>query len=560
MGIEPYMFNKKQLKRLLSSLRVVMTSAILVVLFIFITLISQSYLRLIEINATVDAFKTQAIPAVTNSSLLYSQINKLTYLSERMVIARNEPELRKTITDLESHLAEITKVALSIDDTTFFRTQLNTVIGEILELQELVKQNLIINQEFEDKQTKIYETYREILDLSKSFKGNLKQSKYFEWQRELADVLIPLGELNQTAYLHKIKKLGAHFETHLLHLENFWDTEQDLEYNLLTPKIANMRQLVLGPDGLVPLKKKITRLNGRLRGRANFMHNLIEDFSNQAEYSGYRKKTDVINKAKQQQNDILKQIKITGIMGSFAIVMLIAVLWLLHTRIVKRLILLKNNIKKKQQGDNVAIETKGYDEIADIAYSFNVYFKTVTQQKLILEELSLSDSLTNVPNRRAFDIRIENEWTTARREKWPMAVIMIDIDCFKLYNDNYGHGQGDKCLKQVAAALENAIPRSTDFIARYGGEEFSCILQNTSQEGALLVAERLVQSVYKQEILHDYSVVTNRVTVSVGVSFVDFAEEELSIEKLQIRADKALYKAKQKGRNQFHLYDSKTMT
>lgn len=535
-----------------------MTSAILVVLVIFILIISQSYLRLIQINATVNAFKNDAIPAVTNSSLLYSQINKLTYLTERMVDSKSEPALRQSISDLESHIEEITRVAFNIDDGRYMREQLNFIIDEILDLQLLVRQTLLINDKFEYKQKELFDAYRRIVEKSKGLE--IGQSKYLYWQQELADVLIPIGELNQASYLQDIRKLARHFEKHLAHLENFWDDKDNAQITYIKDNTGIIKRDILGKDGLVPLKVEITRLKGRLKGRANFMHNLIEDFSNQAEYSGYTKKIEVINQAKIQQEEIINQIRYTGVMGSFAIIILIVIIWLLHSKVVKRLIELKNTIKLKQHGEDVTVVTKGNDEIADIAYSFNVYFKTVNQQKLILEELSLSDSLTDIPNRRAFDIRIRNEWDTAKREKWPITVIMIDIDCFKLYNDNYGHGKGDDCLKRVAQALENSLPRGTDFIARYGGEEFSCILQNTTKEGAEVVGARLVDCVYKEDIPHEFSLVCDRVTISVGISHVDFSEEELSNEQLQIRADKALYKAKKLGRNRFVVYNHKTMS
>ena len=515
-------------------------------------------MRLIEINSTVNAFKNDAIPAVTNSSLLYSQINKLTYLTERMIDSKSEPELLQSVRALDLHIEEVTRVAFSIDDGRFIREQLNFIIDEILDLQLLVRRTLLIHRKFQTKQKTLYLTYRDIVKKSKDLK--IEQSKYLYWQQELADVLIPIGELDQANYLQDIRKLARHFEVHLSHLESFWSNEKSTNISYIKENTSLIKRDILGENGLVPLKVQITRLEGRLKGRANFMHNLIEDFSNQAEYSGYKRKLEVIDQAKNQQDEIIKQIKFTGVMGSFAIIILIIIIWLLHAKVVKRLVQLKNTIKQKQHGEDVTVVTKGNDEIADIAYSFNVYFKTVTQQKLILEELSLSDSLTDIPNRRAFDIRIVNEWETAKREKWPIAVIMIDIDCFKLYNDNYGHGKGDECLKRVAQALENSLPRGTDFIARYGGEEFSCILQNTTKEGAELVGSRLVECVYKEVIPHEFSLVCDRVTISVGVSHVDFNNEELSNEQLQIRADKALYKAKKLGRNRYVVYNHKTVS
>lgn len=164
-----------------------------------------------------------------------------------------------------------------------------------------------------------------------------------------------------------------------------------------------------------------------------------------------------------------------------------------------------------------------------------------------LELLSRTDSLTELANRRYFNDYLDLEWNRAIREKIPISLLMIDIDYFKFFNDNYGHIQGDRCLKEVAKELKDSLNRSIDFVARYGGEEFVLVLPNTLN--AEIVAQRCQKNIESLEIPHEYSKVSKYVTVSIGLTTM-IPSLELSKTQLIMQADKALYQAKEKGRNQ----------
>lgn len=167
-----------------------------------------------------------------------------------------------------------------------------------------------------------------------------------------------------------------------------------------------------------------------------------------------------------------------------------------------------------------------------------------------LEALSTRDGLTGIPNRRRFDEVLTVEWLRGQREGTPMSLIMIDIDHFKLYNDNYGHIEGDDSLKKVASCLATTMSRPADFIARYGGEEFAVILPMTDHDGAVTVAETLLEQIKKLNLPHRYSLVAERVTISLGVATM-LPTREASPTILIDRADKALYASKIAGRNRF---------
>lgn len=170
-----------------------------------------------------------------------------------------------------------------------------------------------------------------------------------------------------------------------------------------------------------------------------------------------------------------------------------------------------------------------------------------------LRKQAVFDALTGIPNRRSFSERILMEFNRSLRDKYPLTVIMGDIDHFKLYNDTYGHGPGDECLQKVAQAISKTLKRPADFCARYGGEEFVIILPNSTTEGAQFLAEEIRKNVLNLNILHEKSTPAGVVSMSLGVATFG-SYESISYEKLLGQADKALYVAKEKGRNRVEVY------
>lgn len=171
-----------------------------------------------------------------------------------------------------------------------------------------------------------------------------------------------------------------------------------------------------------------------------------------------------------------------------------------------------------------------------------------------LEKLSSMDGLTGIANRRRFDEQIDREWKIAAREASPVSLIMIDIDCFKHYNDRYGHIAGDECLKMVAETIRSSVRRPSDLAARYGGEEFAAILPKTDAQGAAGIAEAIRGNVAALQIPHDTSEVAPHVSVSLGVATTMASAHETSAYLVGI-GDKALYEAKRSGKNRVVCHD-----
>ena len=172
----------------------------------------------------------------------------------------------------------------------------------------------------------------------------------------------------------------------------------------------------------------------------------------------------------------------------------------------------------------------------------------------MLEKLSMYDGLTNIRNRRFFDETFEKTFSEIKRDKKSLAVLMIDIDFFKPYNDNYGHGQGDETLRKVAKALEKTIKRASDFVARYGGEEFVILLKDINKDGVEAVANNLLNAIRELKITHEFSKIENYVTVSIGVSYYNSSSDITKLELL-LKADETLYNVKNSGRNNFAILE-----
>jgi diguanylate cyclase (GGDEF)-like protein len=165
-----------------------------------------------------------------------------------------------------------------------------------------------------------------------------------------------------------------------------------------------------------------------------------------------------------------------------------------------------------------------------------------------LRRQSATDGLTGIANRRALDARLSTLWAHAARETADIALLMIDVDYFKLYNDRNGHLRGDDCLRAVASCLSGALARDTDMVARYGGEEFVALLAGTTEDGARIVAERVRNAVLDANIPHAASPF-GQVTISIGVASMAPAKDD-NPHALITLADQALYDAKAAGRNQ----------
>ncbi|WP_339382701.1 diguanylate cyclase domain-containing protein [Microcoleus asticus] len=172
----------------------------------------------------------------------------------------------------------------------------------------------------------------------------------------------------------------------------------------------------------------------------------------------------------------------------------------------------------------------------------------------LLQQVVNIDGLTQIANRRCFNDRLEREWQRLYREQKPISLLLFDVDYFKRYNDCYGHQMGDDCLFKLAQTVQEVVYRPADLVARYGGEEFGIILPNTDLKGASSVAQRIHAAIQALNIPHKTSDVSDLVTISMGIANL-IPISELSSADLIAIADRALYRAKEQGRNQSGICD-----
>lgn len=173
-----------------------------------------------------------------------------------------------------------------------------------------------------------------------------------------------------------------------------------------------------------------------------------------------------------------------------------------------------------------------------------------------LEKLLRSDALTGISNRRHFDSHLADEFRRAERGNYPVALLMIDVDSFKPYNDTYGHQAGDEVLSKVAQTLAEYARRPGDVAARYGGEEFALILPGSSEADASAIAEEVVGNIFEQNLVHKSSRVCDRLTVSIGVASLQPDGQSCDETALIANADQALYLAKNTGRNRVRIWSA----
>lgn len=200
-------------------------------------------------------------------------------------------------------------------------------------------------------------------------------------------------------------------------------------------------------------------------------------------------------------------------------------------------------IERQQQHERELADHR--DRLAGLVAEQTTELRTANRR---LEELTRSDPLTGLANRRQFDELKEIEFRRAQRLGHPMTVLMCDVDYFKRYNDAYGHAQGDKCLQQVAEALKDNFARAGELVARIGGEEFAVLLPGTDAAHARKAAERLRRRLAELAIPHRDSPAALQVTLSIGLAQFDPASMD-HFDQLLHHADQALYRAKSQGRN-----------
>jgi len=264
-----------------------------------------------------------------------------------------------------------------------------------------------------------------------------------------------------------------------------------------------------------------------------------------------------------EMNNAIRETEMFNVL--FILLFLVFGFWLARW-ITKPIVNLNASAKSLTEGTFKHVDhEKRQDELGQLTKSFNIMGSQLTdlvanlemqvaertreleERNKALQELSFFDGLTGIPNRRRFDDFFNLAFSLSIRNSWPIAILMLDIDEFKKYNDTYGHLQGDECIKNIAAVLKNTVKRKTDIAARYGGEEFIVVLQDTNKDGIIKISKEIMRGIKDLNMEHIQSTY-GVVTVSIGIVYEVPSKNQNPAEFIE-KADEALYYSKNNGRN-----------
>ena len=527
------------------------TSGGMLLLFLILTWLI--YSSLMGFKTLLDDIADESLPNIVFSSKLYGESSRLLEATQQLSKSNSDASKRLAEEKVEQYLAQLKRISEQYFKNEFLDVQLNIISLEIAEFTALIKKNLLINQQISEKEKAIYRLFT----LSLAFESNVndfgqtKENSF--WAMQLSKTIVNVSRSINMNRLQEVRDLFRQFNTDLELLRQHAQQETNSSQKLKLTN--NLAQLIVQEEGLLPLKILQLRTAGRAIGRENFVHNLIQDFGRLLEYSAKETEEKITKKMAATINKAESETSIIGVALIVGVIFLIVLIIFIQKNIMARLDMLNTMVKGKIKGQVMSANLKGNDEITDIANSFVLFSETIEQQNVKLEQMSLSDGLTNIANRRALDIRLLHDIELSIRKKSYVAVLLMDVDFFKLYNDNYGHAAGDECLKVIAHTIKHALKRNSDFIARYGGEEFVCVLPDTDLQGAEDIAQQILQSVRDSKVQHKMSAISDVVTLSIGIA-VSGPDKVLMPEQLLNQSDKALYLAKSKGRNQYCTYSA----
>lgn len=542
------------------SLATVFTTAFIAIFLLFISVTALAYFRLINFQTILFNITNNALPEVVQSGKIYSQVNELTYLTEDLTQATSQGFRRVAHKDVQAKVTEIQGITQGQEKDGHLGVQLKAIAKELDSLNQLIEQRLHIQDLVKFQEETMYRLYDDALDISRKIDSNpsVKKGEY-AWTLSFFEAVALAGKASSMTRLHQVRQILKHLKTQFTFLENNIHELPESAQVRAEYLTIELRRVLIEEDGLLSLKVEQLRVIGRAIGRGNFVQNLVLDYARLAEYKSYELNETVLEEAQISADRVKKQARLIGVASIVSTFILIGITYFIQRQVVRRLISLNNNVLGRTDGGGKEVDLSGNDEISDIASSFNYFAKKIEAQKQELQALSLTDGLTSIANRRAFDQKMLYCFQVSRRQKSPISVLLMDLDYFKLFNDHYGHLAGDECLKVVSIALTDCTLRPEDFVARYGGEEFVYLLPNTPLSGAKQVAKTVLEKVSALNIPHERNPTSPHITISIGIATHNF-QDPVDQDTLLQRADQALYMAKEQGKNRFCVFgENKTL-
>tara|TARA_R110001599_G_scaffold26935_18_gene95086 strand:+ start:11945 stop:13621 length:1677 start_codon:yes stop_codon:yes gene_type:complete len=527
-----------------------------VVLFISVGTLLQTRLEQTQLILNDLTFNT--IPAMTNANQSAIKSSELFSALELLTSSNTPVERRIAELEVNKKLNETQEQANRVNYSQNEFRLLKTIQEEMNNLNLLIDTKLDIADKITKKQKGLSELQYQADSVYKENTGQtpLEKTQKAKWKIAFLELITLAYRVEDTDRLDELKEIKHTIELKLSHLESIVEETLPTLEKQVSPLNTAITELLMSDQGLLNLQANHLKMIGRTRGREYFIRNLISDYSNVANQFSLNKNKYLKDKVLALSNGVYTQE--TWFIGGFILLaVMICTILALYTHAIKRLRILTRKIRNMTTEPILSHSSK--DEIDELFHAFDQFSDTINTQNQRLETLSLTDSLTNIANRRAFDRRLFYELSNDRTLQIDLSVVLIDVDFFKQYNDTYGHVSGDEALQKIAMMLSHTIQNSTNLIARYGGEEFVAILPNKTAKESNLVAQNIMQAIRLANIKHRMSDISDRITISIGIATRTKGESS-DIDTLMKKADMALYYSKNQGRNQAaHIDDIEEM-
>jgi diguanylate cyclase (GGDEF)-like protein len=536
------------------SLVTVFTSAFFGILLLFTAISAVIAFRLSDFQSILSQLSGNVLPKVTLSGEAFSKVNQLTYLTARLSTSPSQASRLIAFKNIKEKIKEIADLKIITNDDQLLKTQLAAIVNEFDGLNLLIEERIRHQNGLKSQEKKMYQLNAEVMEKSIRAVQHNNNEQFFSWIMEFAKTVSLANQSLAVTRLNQVRRINKQIKQSIENLRT-QNIILKLEKNALFAEyVIRLETLLILEDGLLPTRTLELRSSGRSTGRSNFVHNLVEDFARQVQFQSYQLNEAIITEAKSTTQRITTEADLIKLMTFITFFFLAGVAYFLHRKIITRLVNLNSRVLSKIEGKSLDLDVKGNDEISDIANSFNLLINEIEDQKYKHEELSLTDGLTGIANRRSLDKRLAKQLDYAIKKSQSLSVLMMDVDYFKLFNDHYGHLAGDDCLKKIANTFKGLIKRKEDFIARFGGEEFVLILPNTSAQGAEIKAQKVLDAISSLKVTHEWNSASPYVTLSIGCATLS-PTESIGDSELLKRADEALFKAKRKGKNCFVTFD-----
>ncbi|MDM7860464.1 GGDEF domain-containing protein [Alteromonas sp. ASW11-36] len=507
-----------------------------VFILLFAIMSSFSYIQLKETEATYERISSEVLPTLASSGLLHSQISALAFLVSNFAQSSSLPEVRINESQVLEKLSEIERL---LADNNPLHSDLETIKSEFAALTVSTRETF----QHSRQESQLIEQVNQLRANSVIDTSMTEDNLQAIYSLEAA-----ISQLSSAEKLIDLRRYERAIKSNFNMLLGSPQIPQNTNQYL-----TELQSLVVGNKGLSRVKALQLRGRARAAGQSNFLRRFILDIAKGAEFSSYQFAEQQSALASEFARDAARKHSYTLMVYAATFAIGLALILFIKSRVVSRIIGLNNYLNSSKTDNTGHYGEKSNDEIGALARTIAEQFEVIDKQKVELTKLSFVDSLTKVGNRRAFNEHIEQIIPISKRNKISVSVLLIDVDCFKQFNDTYGHMKGDECLYKVAQVIEQNARRGTDFVARYGGEEFVCTILGHTEAQAYEFAEKLCDDIRALAIPHSESVAADVVTVSIGLH-TETDVNENSIERLIQRADTALYRAKTQGRNQVCKY------